>query len=151
MKKNLAVITLLIGVVTGCANVNLASSVDDKAAKQFYVPKGKSVIYTVQNGGYLPGWNTFQVIVDGQSKGSLAAHTYHRIVVEPGAHTVIASSPENEEGIKLNTEPGNVYFLSLTSYIGMSNMKVTLKSLSESIGKEAVISATLAKGLIFSE
>ncbi len=152
MKNVLCVVSvLLLLLIQGCSSVQLASQTKDDSARQFIVPQGKANLYVVQAGGYLPSWNNVQVTVDGQSKGSLAASTYHLVVVDPGSHTVVATSPENEEGTKLTVVAGMNYFIGLKSRIGWNNMQVSVTQLNETEGKEAVLNGKLAKGLFGSE
>jgi hypothetical protein len=142
---------LLLLAFQGCSSVQLASEAKDYSARQFIVPQGKANIYVVQAGGYLPSWNNVQVTVDGQPKGSLAASTYHLVVVEPGTHTVVVTSPENEEGVKLIVEADKNYFVGLKSRIGLNNMQVSVTKMNDPEGKEAVLNGKLAKGLFISE
>lgn len=130
-----------------CSSVPHASRAEDQQAKQFTVGKDSAVLYIVQNGGYASGMALFQISVDGQPQGSLSGWTYHRVEVVPGTHTVVASSPENEGGVRVNASAGKVVFISVPSSAGWKFMRVgDMKELDAATGREAVLNADLAMG-----
>lgn len=137
--------------LAGCSTVEMAPAAANQKAKTFVVPEGKANIYVVQNGGYMPGYNLFQAFVDGRMVGALAARTFIVSTVAPGTHSVMGSSPENQEGVNVATEAGKNYFVGVSSRIGWSNMRVTVTQLPEDVGKSAVREASQAKGFVLPE
>ena len=133
--------------LTACSSVPLASSQADYQAKQFQVERDSSVLYIVQDGGYAPGMALFQISVDGIPQGSLAGATFHRVVVKPGEHTVVGTSPENENGIRVVAPAGKLVFISVPSSAGWRQMRVgDMRVIDESAGKQAVLNSDLARG-----
>ena len=138
---------MFLFVATGCSSIPLASKEAEKRAKQFDSEDGKAILYVVQDGGYASGMALFQVSVDGQPQGSLSGWTFHRIVVSPGVHTIFATSPENEDGVKVDAPAGGLVFVSVPSVAGWKFMRVgSMRQLSELEGKASVSEANLARG-----
>lgn len=133
--------------VVGCSSIPLAAHEANKRAKQFAVEEDLAVLYIVQDGGYASGMALFQIGIDGQSQGSLSGWTFHRVVVSPGKHTIIATSPENEEGIQVDALAGELVFVSVPSVPGWKFMRVgSVQKLSKVEGEKLVLKANLARG-----
>ena len=145
--KRLIVAVSIFALVAGCSSVPQASKEADSKAKQFATEKDAAVLYIVQNGGYAPGMALFQVTVDGKQQGSLSGWTFHRVVVAPGKHLVVATSPENEKGVEVDAPAGGLVFVSIPSFAGWKFMRVgDMQQLSEDEGKNSVSQAALARG-----
>jgi hypothetical protein len=146
--KRLTPSLMLIFTITGCSSVQLASNESNANAQKFDAEGNQAVIYVIQNGGYAAGMALFQILVDGQPQGSISGWTYHRVIVPSGKHTIIATSPENEELIQIDTKPGSVNFVGVPSIIGWKIMRVgNIQQLTELNGKDAVKQAKLARGI----
>lgn len=144
----LIVVLVLIVAFTGCSSIQLASSEANIRAKSFSAEEGKSVLYVIQDGGYGSGRALFQITVDGQTQGSLAGRTYHRLVLSPGRHIIVATSLENEQLLQIETTAGSLAFVSIPSVIGWMAMRVgDMQQLRDSVGKQAVLEADLARGI----
>ena len=142
------VLLMLIATITGCSSVQLASNEANINAQKFSSESNKTVLYIIQNGGYAAGMALFQILVDGQPQGSISGWTYHRVIVPSGKHTIVATSPENEELLQVETEPGSVVFIGVPSNVGWKFMRAgKMHLLSEFDGKEAVNQAKLARGI----
>ena len=147
-RRNVVLLALTLSALAGCASVDLASADNDASAKTFGAVPGKAVLYVVQDGGYSPYQAMFQILVDGRPLGSLAGYTYHRTVVEPGTHSIIATSAENERAVQVSLVPGSVNFVGVDSSIGWRYMRVgNLRQLTEADGRKAVAAAKMARGL----
>lgn len=141
-------LALIAAVLGACsAAIPLASPGLDAQAKLFEPVPEKAVLYVVQNGGYEARRALFQVFVDGRAVGSLTGWTFHRLVIEPGEHSLIASSPENELAYSVSLDRGAVRFVGLTSKIGWTDMRVgEIRELSNEQGHRDVSQARLALG-----
>ncbi|WP_350601467.1 hypothetical protein [Pseudomonas sp. 65/3-MNA-CIBAN-0223] len=140
-------VLVFLFIASGCSSIPLASKEVEQRAKQFDPEDGKAILYIVQDGGYASGMALFQVSVDGQPQGSLSGRTFHRVVVNPGVHTIFATSPENEDGVKVDAPVGGLVFVSVPSIAGWKFMRVGgMRQLSELEGKASVLDANLARG-----
>ena len=138
----------LVSAIAGCTSIQMASNEANTLAKTFSSEKGKSILYVVQDGGYTPGMALFQITVNGQPQGSLAGWTFHRMSLNPGKHTIVATTSENEELLEVETTADSIIFVSVPSAIGWAVIRVgDMRILSESEGKAAVLEANLARGI----
>jgi hypothetical protein len=81
----------------------------DQAAKEFDPRQGKAGIYIVRmypSGGH----QLFQVVWDGEMIGSIAYHTYHRILADPGKHDLTVISPEKQVSQRVEVRAGELRF-----------------------------------------
>jgi hypothetical protein len=135
----------LVFVCIACASVPLADPSRDTAAKSFAVPRGKSAIYVIRDGGWISGsYQVFRVTLNRQDYGTLADGTYFVFIVDPGVHIVRAAGNENQERVELETKVDGLYFVSIRSSIGMANARVNVSLMSEQEGRAAVQAARLA-------
>lgn len=133
-------IALFLGMTillsSGCASVPMANAAADREAKQFQVPADKSAIYVYRNETFGAAVK-MPVSLDGRSMGSSAADTYFHWIVEPGPHTII-SQTENDERLTLETEPGKDYYVWQEVKMGMWTAGSKLHKVSEKVGRAAV-------------
>jgi hypothetical protein len=137
-------------VFAGCASAPLsdaaprADAADDSKAKTFTAPASTALIYVVRNGGYISGsYQLFRVTLDGHEAGALADKTYFVFTVQPGRH-VIKALGENEQQVEIQATANAVYFVGLSSRIGMATARVNASLLPTEEGKAAVTDAKLA-------
>jgi hypothetical protein len=103
----LAIIVTL--TINGCATVPLASMHSETKAKTFVVNPDKSNIYLYRNelyGSAIP----MTVALDGKVAGQTGPKTFMLWEVAPGSHE-IKSSAENVSVLKIDTSPGNNYYV----------------------------------------
>lgn len=132
----------------GCAaSVPLTPADLDVEAKRFTPPSGRSNIYVFRGGAFGGSAIAFQIIVDGKVIGSIAPGTYHLIVVEPGDHSIAATSQENSKLVRLRAEPGRNYFFEVHAKMGMRSARVDLEVSDDTKGREGVAGSKRAESL----
>ncbi len=141
-------IALLTAVLVACGTVETVPVNKYDPSKTFSVAVGKANIYIVQVGGYFPGYNIVQVYLNGQALGALSARTFHVVSVNPGSYTVVGVSPENQDSVTIHAEADKNYFVGLRSRIGWNNMQVSVLALGAEEGKQSVLAANRAAGLL---
>jgi len=147
MKRAKWLLTLAVFTLSGCMTAGytppapspLASSDQDAEAKQFAPPDGKGNLYIQRaNERVLFGQPTpFAVTVDGREVGGIVPGMYYYFPLEPGRHTLSASSEVSIAHETVNVEPGKNYFYQITSSKAADNtVKLTLSwVLLEPLGK----------------
>ena len=133
----------LVGVLSGCASVPMASLDEDVRAKTFTVREGKSNIYLYRNelfGGAIP----MTVALDGKVAGQTGPQTYFMWEVDPGPHEV-ASHAENIITLKLNTEAGKAYYIWQEVKMGLWMARSQLHQVDEETGRKAVLECERAQ------
>lgn len=131
-----AALAALVVLVTGCASVPMASLDDDARAKNFAVAPGKASIYVYRNeslGGAIP----MTVTLNGKVAGQSGPQTYYLWEVEPGAHEV-GSIAENTSTLKLDTRPGQAYFIWQEVKMGLWMARTQLQQVDEATGRKGV-------------
>jgi hypothetical protein len=134
-------------LLSGCAaTVPMAMATLDAEAKQFVPPAGQSNVYVFRSGG--PGWAiAFQVQLDGRVIGSIAPNTYHLAAVEPGDHTIAASSNENSRMVRFRALAGQSYFFEIEPQMGWVSARVGLEQVDDEHGRKGVLEAKRAESL----
>ena len=150
------IMALMVLFLSGCSHfkhgpVELADQLADQSAKKFTVSEGKSNIFVIFMGGYSSSYRNFPVTVDGIQYGFLSDGTFMRITVLPGNHTIVSSSPENQQMVEIESKAGNNYFFSIVSEIAFRDLQVKLKEIDQEEGKNAVINANLVRMPKFSQ
>jgi len=123
-------------MLLGCsAVVPMASTTQDAEARAVRVAQDKSAIYVIRIAAYSSELHF--ATVDKEERVALAARTYAVFTVNPGEHTVTFDSAVNREKLRLNTEPGKVYFIEMGSAWagGAGHTKVDLRLVNASEGK----------------
>lgn len=147
--SKLSIAVILAAFLTACATnpVELAEPTLDVSAKHFTVAKGKANIYVVRTGGYTSSLRNLPVVLDGLHRGFLTDEMYFQFEVDPGTHTVVTYTSEDQGIITINAKEGVNYFIGYKTVIGWRDHRVNATELSVDEGMTAVKSARLAKRL----
>lgn len=133
-------------LLLGCASVPLADVTDDARAKRFGVSASTAILYVVREGGTGSGFHTiFRITVDGRDVGVLAPWTYLILEVPPGAHTIAATGPENQDRLTVETEVGRLAFVRVISRPGWMAGHASLSALTEPSGRDLVGRSSLVR------
>jgi len=137
MKRSLVVALTL--VVLGCAQI--PPSAQETEAKKFEAVPGKAVIYVAQNpiGQYGAG-----LTFDDGTLITTWPGTFYRWVTAPGTRAIRSSEGNLNASIKLQTDPGKVYFVQhYVTGIRGSTTDARLERVSDRVGRQLVVGATL--------
>lgn len=141
---SLLAITALAGCMT---TVHLATPESDAAAKRFAPPEGKANLYIARSNDSYGERALFGVTVDGKAVGPIAAGTFYLIALDPGKHTVAATSTENSSRATLDAQAGKNYFFEVKATAGIAAARVSLGFvLLEQMGKIMVQQDRRARG-----
>lgn len=135
-----AVAVVITKGVSGCEPAPLASSTLEEDGKRFSPAPGKANIYVVRP-SIVGGRFVWNINIDGNSGGQIAAHTYLLLEVEPGTHEVTAITSENRHSFVVNANRGENYYLEAVSRIGWTEARAELRALPEEQGKTTVRNA----------
>lgn len=145
MKMRAITVVLMSIALLGCAStVPVASPAADARAKQFAAPVGKSMIYVVRSPGRYGSAILFQVGLDGKPLGGIASKTYFAVAVDPGDHVVTASGSENQDELRLTTEPDKLYFVRVNVKSGLMSGRVDLEHATDVVGRDFIQRSSLA-------
>ena len=124
-----------------CSSMARTSADTDALAKLMRPVPGKAVIYVFRNQEASAPW-PIALTLDGASMGSTGANTYYRWSVEPGQH-IIASHSQNHEGLVLNTEPDQIYYVWQDVSMGYFGPRARLEEVDRSTAEIALRSCHL--------
>ncbi len=124
----------------------VAPVTEDTEAKAFAPPPGKAGVYIARN-SILAYGVLFQIIVDGKMVGGIAKDTYHWLAVEPGEHSVVVMSRENQDMVEFTAEEGQNYFYIVEPGMGWGSARANIKPLEEGEGQKVVEGCKLARGM----
>ncbi|HUI70243.1 MAG TPA: DUF2846 domain-containing protein [Spirochaetia bacterium] len=147
----LAVLTLAgcVTTYTPPAPSPQASPDQDAQAKQFVPPDGKGNLYIQRASEFvLLGQPTpFAVTIDGREVGGIVPGMYYCFPLDPGRHTLSASSEASIAHEAVTVEAGKNYFYQITSSKAADNTtKLTLAWVPlEPMGKLMVNQSKLGK------
>ena len=127
----------------GCASVPMASPEKDSQAKQFSVKPGKANIYLYRN-ETMGAAIKIDVFLDSKIVGKTAANTYFVLEVDPGSHTILSRS-ENDDEFKFSPVAGKNYFIWQEVKMGLLYARSKLQLVDESAGKAGVNECKLAE------
>lgn len=116
--KIAAILAVLLSVLAGCASTPQASSQRDAEAKQFRSHPATSAIYVYRTDRPIDESDT-DLYVDGRLIGATLALSFFRVDVNPGMHVLNGMGPD-QGSLKLETRPGQVYFVELQVVSGNS-------------------------------
>lgn len=143
-------IPLIGAVLGGCtATVPMMSEQYDLAAEKFQPAPGMGNIYVVRDDDFKGSAIAFRIEVDGRSIGSIAPGTYHLLELNPGDHTLLATTQENSDHEKIGLAEGQIYFIEVEPKWGVIAARVSLEIVDEQRGKKLVIDGSRAETLDF--
>ena len=135
-------------LVSGCAaTVELASPMQDEAAKTFVAPEGKANIYVTRKEQFTGSAVLFQIVVDGRLQGGIAPGTYHLVAVDPGRHSVSVTTAENQSTEQVDAVAGQNYFFEVKPKMGWMAARAEVVPMSESEGRAAIAENALAESI----
>ena len=137
----LAFILGVIGLVSGCASVPMASPEADIQAKQFVVSSGKANVYIYRNENF-GGAIAMPVSLDGRVIGRTGPMTYFQMAVEPGHHE-IASLTESTAKIEIDAKANQNHFIWQEVKMGMWQADSKLHEVNEEEGRKGVLECNL--------
>jgi len=118
---------LAVAAFAGCmTTVQLAPSESDAAAKRFVPPDGKANLYVARSNASEGERALFGVSIDGKAVGPIAAGTFYLVVLDPGTHSVAATSNENTSKASFDAQAGKNYFFEVTATAGTATPRVSL-------------------------
>jgi hypothetical protein len=135
-------VVLLSSLFVGCASVPMGSLEDDKMAKEFTAPQGKSRIYLYRNEA-LGAAIKIPVTLNGQMKGQTAADVYFVWDVEPGVHQINCLA-ESNGALSVTTKANQSYFVWQEVKMGLMSAGCALHEVQADRGKAAISKCKLA-------
>lgn len=123
-------------LMTGCASVPMASKSADAQAKTFTPDPGKAVLYVYRN-ETIGAAIKMPLLVDGESVGDTAAHTYVRKDLSPGQHT-ITSKTEKDSTLTIDMVAGQIYYVWQEVKMGMFSARSALHQVDAAKGQKGV-------------
>jgi len=118
---------LAVAAFAGCmTTVQLAPSESDAAAKRLVPPDGKANLYVARSNASEGERALFGVSIDGKAVGPIAAGTFYLVVLDPGTHSVAATSNENTSKASFDAQAGKNYFFEVTATAGTATPRVSL-------------------------
>jgi TPR repeat protein len=141
--RNIPLFLLWIFIVclSGCSSVRMATTEQDKSAKEFSTLPDQGTVFIFRNGatgssrGHL-------VSMNGTTLGETAAHTYFRLNLNPGKYRIDSHSQRNHSTIDLEVESGRNYFV--WQEITRGDEYVTrLQTVNETEGRKGVLESKL--------
>jgi hypothetical protein len=141
--KKLLSLLLLLGVLSGCASVPMASLSEDTQAKKFEPVQGKSSVYVYRNESFGAAIKV-TVAADDKMLGQTAPYTYYLLHLEPGAHK-FSCYAENTENFSITTKPDQLYFIRQEMKMGMWAARCAIYEAPAEEGKAAVLESNMAQ------
>lgn len=140
-------VLLALPLLIGCAaTVPIMPDHLDAAAEEFSPPAGKANLYITRT-STLGFAVLFQVHVDGELAGSIAADTYLLFEVDPGEHKISVTTQESQDLLRVNAQSGGNYFVDVVPKFGWLAARAALVQLSDEEGRAAVMKAARAEPL----
>jgi hypothetical protein len=130
------------GILTGCTAIPLASNDDDGRAKTFAVSPDKARIYLYRDQSFGFAF-PMKVALGRHATARTLGQTYVVWEVEPGPYEV-TSYAEDVSTVRLNTEPGKVYYVWQEVKIGFWKARSMLHEVDEDRGRKGVIDCRLS-------
>ena len=121
---------LLLLVLAACASTPQASRERDAGAKQFITYPATSGIYIYRPGFRSADEDDSVLYVDGRLIGATLARSFFRVDVNPGVHRLNGMGPD-QGSLRLETRPGQNYFVELTVIGGNSFFTVVEPQLAQ--------------------
>ena len=115
----------------------------DSIAKNLSAMPDKSIVYIVRT-GYFGMAIPLKLDCDSFEVGWIHSKTYLFTIVNPGEHIFKASS-ENEFSLKVQLDPGKIYYLDQEARMGVMYARTKLKMLNAEDGKRYLLKCTISK------
>lgn len=133
----IAACLVMASALGGCASVPMASADADAKAKTFVAPaSGQAGIYVYRSETFGAAIK-MPLLLDNQSIGDTAAHTYVFRQVTPGKHTIV-SKTENDVTLDIDAQPGKNYYVWQEVKMGMFAARSALHLVDETTGEAGV-------------
>lgn len=144
IRNALAVITIGLATLSGCASVPMAPKEQDAAAKQFVVPDGeKAGLYIFRNSSFGAALKKL-ITLDGVALGQTAPMTYFYKDIAPGKHIIKTEAEFGDNQLEFVAEKGKLIFLrnyiKMGTFVGSAN----IEQVSEADGKSGVLECSRA-------
>lgn len=140
-----SLLILVIGFLTGCVSVPLASPAEDATCKLFDAPTdGNAGVYIYRN-CFVGQAIKRSVSIDNERLGETSNGVYFYKSVSPGEHTLATQSEFGETTIQFNAHPGSNHFFEQYMTMGLFSASAGIKAVSEAEGKANVTKCQLAK------
>jgi hypothetical protein len=137
-------IILAVALASGCAGVPMADSRLDASAKTFAIPRDKAGVYIYRNESFGAAVK-MDVYLNGAHLGETGAQTYIYTEVEPGTHTVMGKS-ENENSVRFHALAGKLYYIWQEVKMGLLYARNELKLVDDQTGRAGVMESKLIAG-----
>ena len=117
----------------------------DSIAKSLTPISDKAIVYFTRN--HVGEWLIpYRLDCDSFMVGWIKAGTYLYTILDTGDHVFICTPPTtNEVRLKVNLEPGKIYYVDITYGIGILNTVVKMKIKDSGKGKKDLIAANISK------
>jgi hypothetical protein len=117
----------------------------DSIAKSLTPISNKAIVYFTRN--HVGEWLVpYRIDCDSFQVGWIKAGTYLYTILDPGDHVFICTPPTtNEARLKLNLEPGKIYYVDITYGIGIINTLVKMKMRDNEKGRKDLIEGNISK------
>jgi len=143
-KKALAV-AVAAGIMTGCANVPMASKAESNKMKEFNAPsEGNSGIYVYRPSSF-GGALKKDVWLNGKCVGESAPYVFFYEQVKKGEHKLSTESEFSPNDLIVKTESGKNYFVKQYIKPGVFVGGAGLELVDESKGKSEIMELDMAK------
>ncbi len=112
MKKRIVCAALFLIVammISACATVPVAPPETDRKMKNMAPPSDKALLYVYRNAVFAGSAVLTEILIDGNSAGSLAESTYLAVLLEPGKHRVHSHNPQY--ALSVLFEAGRTYYV----------------------------------------
>jgi hypothetical protein len=121
LRAGLPLLAILLLTLGACASTPQASRERDAEAKRFMSQPGFSTIYVFRPDFLTASMDDSTLHVDDRLIGATLPGTFFRVDVQPGTH-VVSSSAAGSTGLKVETRPGELYFVQLNVMSGSSRL-----------------------------
>jgi hypothetical protein len=128
---------LAAALIGGCASTPEASPDRDAAAKEFLTQPSAGTIYVYRS--QFDDYDMDSVLyMDGRLIGATRPGAYFRIQATPGHHVLHGNGIDIGE-FRIDTRPGQLYFVSLDVIGGQSNYRLVPQQLAERQVRECCV------------
>lgn len=117
----------------------------DSLAKSLAPIPNKAIVYVIRN-NYTEALIPYRIDCDSFQLAWVRPGTYAYTILDPGEHVFISTPPTaGEFRLKVNLDPGKIYYLELYYGIGIINTVVKMKMLDEKKGKKDLLTCKISK------